>query len=99
MGNGSEDIRGVCRSSLNAVSVVDTTLSSFRIYVKELQVVVEIDGSGAKISSKECSVGGENGSNINAALLAERKSYTSQPFVELNNNGFFLFVVDELLNC
>lgn len=94
--DGCEDVGGVGRSSLDAISVVYTTLSSFRIHIEELQVVVEVDRTCAKISSEKCGVGGKNGRDINATLLAQRKRNTSQPFVELDNDSFSLFVVDEL---
>jgi hypothetical protein len=41
-----------------------------------LEVIVEIDRTGAKISSKESSVGSKDGGNINSAFLAKRKSDT-----------------------
>lgn len=76
VGDSGEDVGRVGCSALNAVSVVDTTLSSFGIHVKVLQVVVEIYGSSAKISAEESSVGGKYGGNINATLLAEGKRDT-----------------------
>lgn len=96
VGDSGKDIGRVGCSSLNAVAVVDTTLSSFSIDIEVLQVVVKIDGSSAKISAEKGSVGGKYGGDINATLLAERKGYTSQPFVELDDNCFSLLVVDKL---
>jgi hypothetical protein len=39
---------------------------------------------------------GEDGGNIDAALLAERYCNTCQPLVELDNDGSLLLVVDVL---
>lgn len=75
VGDGSEDIARVCRGTLNAVSVIDTTSSSFRIHIEVLEVVIEIDGTGAEVSSEEGRVSRENRSNIDAALFAKREGY------------------------
>lgn len=41
-------------------------------------------------------MGSENGGNIDAALLAQRNGYTSQPFVEVSNDSPGLLVADKL---
>ena len=82
--------------SLDTVSVIDATLSSFSIHVKPLEVVVEIDRSGAKISSEEGSMCGENCSDIDSTFFAERKSYARQPFMELDYNSAMFLVIDIL---
>ena len=41
-------------------------------------------------------MGGEDGGDVDAALLAEWNSDTCQPLVELDNDGTFLLVVDIL---
>jgi len=74
--DGGKDIGGVRSSTLNTVSMVDTTLASFGVYIKPLQIVVEIYISGAEISSKESSVGREDRSHVNAPALAKRKGDT-----------------------
>lgn len=76
VGDGSEDIARVCRCTLNTVTVVDATLTSFRINVKILQVIIKINRSSAKISTKKGSVSREDGCAVDAALLAQRKSHT-----------------------
>jgi hypothetical protein len=43
VGYGREDISGVRSGTLDAVTMVDTTLSCFSIAIKVLEVVVEID--------------------------------------------------------
>ena len=47
MRHGCENVRAVRRGPFNAVAMVDTTLSSFVVNVKVLEVVVEIDATGA----------------------------------------------------
>ena len=83
-------------TALYAVSVVDASLSSFGIAVEILQVVVEIHRASAEITAKKGSVGGEDGGDVDAALLAERKRDTGQPLVELSNDSALLFMVDVL---
>lgn len=61
-----------------------------------MQVVVEVDVSGAEVSSEQSSVGGEDCGYIDAPALAKGKGDTCQPFVELYNNGSFRFVGDIL---
>jgi len=96
VGNSCEDIAGVRGGTLDTVSVINTTLSSFGIDIKVLEVVVEIDRTSAQVSTKKCGVGGEDRGNVNATLLAERKSYTSKPLVEVGNNCGSLFACHEL---
>jgi len=95
--NRSEDIASVSGSAFYAVPVVDASLSSLRINIEILEVVVKVDVSSTEITTEKGSVGGEDGSNIDAALLAEWQSYTSEPFVELSDNGAVLLVVDVLV--
>lgn len=96
VGDGGEDIAGVGGSSFDAVTVVDTTLAGFRVYIEVLQVIVEIDGASAEVASQERGMGCEDGSHINLTLPAEGQSYTSQPFVEVRNDGFGRFMSDVL---
>lgn len=91
-----EDVRGMGSCSLNAVSVVDTTLSSLRVHVKVLQVVVEVDGSSAQVSAQQRCVCREDGRNVDAPLLAEGECHPSEPFVELRDYCPRLVVVNVL---
>lgn len=43
-------------------------------------------------------MGCEDGSDVNASLSAKGKSHTSQPFMEMSNDGLGSFVADELGN-
>jgi hypothetical protein len=82
--------------ALNAVAVVDTALSCLGVDVEVLEIIVEIDRAGAEVATEERGVGGKDGGNIDAALLAERDRDTCQPFVELDNDGSLLLMVDIL---
>jgi hypothetical protein len=84
------------RSALDAISVVDATLASLCIYIEILEVVIEVDRTCAEISPKNCSVCRKDGSDVDSALLAQREGDSSQPFVELRNNGSSLLVVGVL---
>lgn len=96
VGDGGEDITGVGGGSFDAVPVVNTTLASLGVDIKPLQVVVEIHGAGAEVSAEKSSVGREDGSNVNASLLGEGQGDTSQPLVEMGNDGLFLLMDDKL---
>ena len=74
MGNGCENIGRMSRGPLNAVPVVNATLSCFGINVEVLQVVVEIHRTGAKISTEEGSMCGEDGSYVHLTLFGQRES-------------------------
>lgn len=71
MRHGCEDVAGMRRGSFDTVSVVNSALSSLGIHIKVLEVVVEIDGARAKISAEESCMSGEDGGDINSALLAQ----------------------------
>lgn len=94
---GCEDICGVSSTAFYAVAMVNASLSGLGVAVKVLQVVVEVDRAGAEITTEEGCVGGEDGGHVNSALLAQRKSNTGEPLVELSNDCALLFVVDVLV--
>lgn len=75
--------------------MIDTSLSGFMVNVKVLQVVVKVDTAGAEVSTEKGSVGGENGSNIDVSLSAQRNCKTSLPFVEMGNDGLLGLVFRE----
>ena len=50
--HSGEDMSKMSRSSLNAVSVIDPTLSSLMVTVKLLQIVIEVGVSGTQVSER-----------------------------------------------
>ena len=96
VGDGCKDIGGMCCAAFDAVAVVDTSLARLGVAVKVLQVVVEIDRTGAEVAAEKGSVSGEDGGHIDLALLTQGESNTRKPLVELCDNGSFLLVVDIL---
>ena len=42
---------------------------------------------------------GEDGGDVDSALLTQRESNTSEPLVELGNDCALLFVVNVLIKC
>ena len=50
--DSGENVGAVSSGSLDAISVVYTTFSGLVIYVKVLEIIVEVDGSGAEVSPK-----------------------------------------------
>ena len=85
--DGGEDVRGVGCGALDAVSVVDTTLSCFVIDVKVLEVVVEVHRASAEISSEQRRVGGEYGGDIYVPLATEWDCQACLPLVEVGDDG------------
>lgn len=70
MRDGRKDIRAVRRSSLDTVSVIDTTFTSFMIDVKVLEIVVEIYGSCTEIAAEKGRMGREDGRHVDVAFSA-----------------------------
>lgn len=96
VGDGREDVAGVRGGALDAVAVVDAALARLGVDVEVLQVVIEVDGAGAEVAPEEGGVGGEDGRYVDAALLAQGEGDAGEPFVEVGDDGLFLFVGDEL---
>ena len=70
MRDGRKDVRTVRRGSLDTVSMIDATFTSFVIDVKVLQIVVKIYGSRAEIASEKGRVGREDGRHVDVAFSA-----------------------------
>jgi hypothetical protein len=87
MGYSSEDIRTVSSTTLDTVTMIDTTLSCFFIHIEMGEVVVEIHRTSTEVTTQQSSMGGENGAYIELTLLDERKSNTSLPLVEMGNHS------------
>lgn len=87
VGDGGEDIARVGSSTLNAIAVVDATLAGLCVNVKILQIVVKVYRASAEVSTEESGVGGEDGGDVDAALLGQRQGDTGQPLVEVSNDG------------
>jgi hypothetical protein len=96
VGNRGENIARMCGRTLNAVSVVNSTLSSFRIHIEPLQIVVEINRTSAKVTSQESSVRSEDRGNVDPSLAAERQSDTGEPLVEMRDDSLRRLMADEL---
>jgi hypothetical protein len=97
MGNGCKYVASMCCSSLDAIAVINSSFTSLRIHIEVLEVVVEVDRSGAEIASKESCMRGEDSGNIDSASLAERERDAREPLVEMGNDSFILLVRDKLL--
>ena len=54
--NSSENVCAVGSRSFDAVSVVDTTFSSFLVDIKVCEIVVEIDRSGTEVTTEKSRV-------------------------------------------
>ena len=69
--DSSKNIRGVRCCPFNAVPMVDTAISCFRIDIKELQIIVEINGAGAEVTAEEGGMRSENRRDVYSTLLAQ----------------------------
>lgn len=87
MGYGSENIRAMCGRALDAVSVIDPTFSCFVVDIKVLEVVVEIDGASAKVSTQKGRVRCEDGCYVDVAFAAEGDGEARLPLVEMGDDG------------
>lgn len=96
VGDSREDITSVSGGALYAVPVVDTTLACLRIHIEPLEVVVEVDRSGAEVASEECGVSGEDGGNVDLALTGQGEGDAGKPLVEVRNDGLVFLVAYEL---
>lgn len=65
-----EDVGAVGSGSLDTVAVVDATLAGLVVDVKVLQVVVEVNGAGAQVSTEQGGVSGEDGRDVDVTLAA-----------------------------
>ena len=86
MRDSGKDIAAVSSSTLDAVSVVDATLASLVVDIKVPEVVVKVDGSSAKVTSEQGSMGGKDGGDVDMTLAAEGNAHTCEPLVEVGNN-------------
>ena len=91
--NGGEDIRRVGGGPFDAISVIDAPFASLSINVKVLQIVVEVDGAGAEVSTEEGGMSGENGGDVHPPFLGQGECYTCKPFMEVSYDGPFGFVI------
>ena len=91
-----EDVGRVRGSTFDAVSMVNSPFPGLGVHIKVLQVVVEIDISGAEIPSQERGMGGEDGGDVNFALLCQRQRYPCKPLMKLGDDGFVFLVRDIL---
>lgn len=85
--DSGEYVGRVSGRSLNAVSVVDSSLAGLMIDVKVLEVVVEIDRARAKITTEEGSMSGEDSGDIDMSLSAYWNGHASLPLVEVSDDG------------
>lgn len=95
--DSGEDVCRVCCRSLNAISVVYTALSSFRVDIEPLEIVIKVDRACAKVTSKKGSMCSEDGRYVNMALFGQRKGNTSEPLVEVGDNRPLLLSIDILI--
>lgn len=79
--------------------MVYTTLASLVIYVKVLQVIIEVDAAGAKVSAKQGGVSGEDSGDINVPLSAERDGEACLPLMEVRDDCCMCLSGDVLGEC
>ena len=82
--------------ALDTVAVVDSSLACFRIDIKPLEVVVEVDGTSAQVAAQQGGVSCEDGRHIDPALLAQGECDTRKPFVEMRDDGLLLLMAYKL---
>lgn len=88
--NRREHVRAVRQQAFDAVSVVDSALARLVVDIEVLEIVVEIDGARAEVTSEQGRVGGEDSSNVDMALAAQGDRETGLPLVEVRNDSLVL---------
>lgn len=91
--NGREHIGRVSGGPFDAISVIDAPFAGLSINVKVLQVVVEVDGAGAEVSTEEGGMSGKDGGDVHPPFLGQGECYTCKPFMEVGYDGPFGFVI------
>ena len=76
----------MCGGTLDAVAMVNTAFSCLVIYVKVLEVVVEVDASGAEVSAEEGCVSSKDCCDVDVTFATERNGKASLPFVKVCYN-------------
>ena len=71
VGNGGEDIARMGGSSLDAVSVIDTALSSLSINIEPLKVVIEVHRACAQVATEKSGMCREDSRNVNLPPLGQ----------------------------
>jgi hypothetical protein len=85
--NGCEHISAMCCRTFYAVSVIDSSFSSFMVDIKILQIVIEINGTGTEIAAEERCMCREYSSDVDMSLTAKGDGDTCLPFMEVCNNS------------
>lgn len=91
-----EDIGAVRCSPLDAVPMVNSSLTSLVVHIKVLKIIIKVNRSSTQISPQESGVSGENSGDVNMALAAKRDCQPGQPFVEMTNDSLRCFSGSEL---
>ena len=87
MRNGCEHISAMCCRTFYAVSVIDSSLSSFMVDIKILQIVIEINGTGTEIAAEKGCMCREYSGDVDMSLTAKGYGDTCLPFMEVCNNS------------
>ena len=96
MGHSRKDIASMGRCTFDAIAMIYASFAGLGIDVEVLQIIVEIDGTGAEVSSEERRMCREDCRHVYSSLLRQWQCDAGQPFVEMDNNGSLPFVCDIL---
>ena len=82
-----EDVRTVCRCTLDAISMVYAAFSGFMVDVKILDIVIKVNIASGEVTAKESSVCREHCRDIDATFPADGDGDTCLPFVEVSDDS------------
>jgi hypothetical protein len=88
MADGRKDVCTMGCSPLDTVTMIDTSLSSLCIHIKEFQVVVKVNITSTEVTTKKGCVGCEDGSDVHVPFADEDESDTSEPFMEVSDDAW-----------
>lgn len=94
--NRREHVAAVSSSTLNAVTMIDSALSGFRIHVEILEVVVEVYATSTEVTSQESGMRGEDRRDVDSPLATQRKSDSRKPFVKVGDDRLVSFATYKL---
>lgn len=88
MTNSRKDIRAMCSTSLNAITMIDSSLTSFVVNVKITKLVIEVNWTGTQITTQQCCVSGKYRSDIDFTLFDQWNCNACEPFVKMSNDSW-----------
>lgn len=79
------------RPPLDAITLINLPPPSLVIAIKVRNIVVEIFGTGAEVTTKQGGVCDEDGGDVDGLFLDEDQADSDEPFVEHGDHDWLVF--------